>query len=84
MVAFTLTFQVGRVTVYSVPGCPHCIQAKATLSTLEFNGEDAFELYVFCMRLSSMKHEVTLNDSLIAYEFGSLLKVTCLLLKCLY
>ncbi|ROL54903.1 Glutaredoxin-2 [Anabarilius grahami] len=24
----------GRVTVYSVPGCPHCIQAKATLHTL--------------------------------------------------
>lgn len=24
----------GRVTVYSVPGCPHCIQAKATLRTL--------------------------------------------------
>ncbi|KAG1945411.1 uncharacterized protein zgc:152951 isoform X2 [Pimephales promelas] len=24
----------GRVTVYSVPGCPHCTQAKATLRTL--------------------------------------------------
>ncbi|XP_037395278.1 uncharacterized protein zgc:152951 [Pygocentrus nattereri] len=24
----------GRVTVYSVPGCPHCIQAKATLGAL--------------------------------------------------
>ncbi|XP_067299471.1 uncharacterized protein zgc:152951 isoform X2 [Pseudorasbora parva] len=24
----------GRVTVYSVPGCPRCIQAKATLRTL--------------------------------------------------
>lgn len=24
----------GRVTVYSVLGCPHCIQAKATLMTL--------------------------------------------------
>ncbi|XP_050975794.1 uncharacterized protein zgc:152951 isoform X2 [Labeo rohita] len=28
------TIMRGRVTVYSVPGCPHCIQAKATLSTL--------------------------------------------------
>ncbi|XP_016374805.1 uncharacterized protein LOC107713722 isoform X2 [Sinocyclocheilus rhinocerous] len=28
------TVMRGRVTVYSVPGCPHCIQAKATLSTL--------------------------------------------------
>ncbi|XP_036421418.1 uncharacterized protein zgc:152951 isoform X1 [Colossoma macropomum] len=24
----------GRVTVYSVPGCPHCLQAKATLGAL--------------------------------------------------
>lgn len=24
----------GRVTVYSVPGCPHCLQAKATLQAL--------------------------------------------------
>ncbi len=28
------TVMRGRVTVYSVPGCSHCIQAKATLSTL--------------------------------------------------
>ncbi|XP_016341877.1 uncharacterized protein LOC107688668 [Sinocyclocheilus anshuiensis] len=28
------TVMRGRVTVYSVPGCPHCIQAKATLSML--------------------------------------------------
>ncbi|KAL1268212.1 hypothetical protein QQF64_033575 [Cirrhinus molitorella] len=28
------TIMRGRVTVYSVPGCPHCIHAKATLSTL--------------------------------------------------
>lgn len=28
------TIMRGRVTVYSVPGCPHCIQAKAALSTL--------------------------------------------------
>ncbi|XP_073702390.1 uncharacterized protein [Garra rufa] len=28
------TIMRGRVTVYSVPSCPHCIQAKATLSTL--------------------------------------------------
>ncbi|XP_051564484.1 uncharacterized protein LOC127447042 isoform X3 [Myxocyprinus asiaticus] len=28
------TSMKGRVTVYSVPGCPHCIQAKTTLSKL--------------------------------------------------
>ncbi|KAG7503475.1 hypothetical protein JOB18_039234 [Solea senegalensis] len=26
---------VGRVTVYSIQGCPHCLQAKATLKKLE-------------------------------------------------
>ncbi|KAL7881774.1 hypothetical protein AOLI_G00086220 [Acnodon oligacanthus] len=34
---FMATFQScipGRVTVYSVPGCPHCLQAKATLGAL--------------------------------------------------
>lgn len=28
------SFIRGRVTVYSVPGCPHCAQAKATLGAL--------------------------------------------------
>lgn len=26
---------LGRVTVYSIQGCPHCVQAKATLGRLE-------------------------------------------------
>lgn len=26
---------LGRVTVYSIQGCPHCLQAKATLGRLE-------------------------------------------------
>lgn len=26
---------MGRVTVYSIQGCPHCVQAKATLGRLE-------------------------------------------------
>lgn len=34
---------LGRVTVYSIQGCPHCMQAKATLSTL---GVPVFEVDV--------------------------------------
>lgn len=26
---------LGRVTLYSIQGCPHCVQAKATLGRLE-------------------------------------------------
>lgn len=34
---------LGRVTVYSIQGCPHCMQAKATLHTL---GIPVFEVDV--------------------------------------
>lgn len=34
---------LGRVTVYSIQGCPHCMQAKATLGTL---GIPVFEVDV--------------------------------------